>query len=109
MSKEAPQEIAQDLVEYCEAGFVIGPDSEAHVCATGKEFVVFRTVRWEGGVQRPSYSSEAEAKQVFKAEFDAYKETEAGTVLYWRHKPTVVQTNGRFMVSACLVIEQPKE
>lgn len=108
------REIELDLLDYCQQGLLVGPDSSTNSCPTGKRFVTFRTrvtAECEFGTD---YTTVTEAEKIFREAFAEYKVENPGRMLYWRLRPKVEvrrmpDARDRFSIYARLCIDQPKE
>lgn len=92
MSYEASVE--RYLLEECEKGRAVGPDSLTACCLTGASFITFRSMPTEQGVYRKPSQTISEARDTFLAGFHEYATQNPGAVLYWRHKPKVEFVDG---------------
>jgi len=108
------REIELDLLDYCQQGLLVGPDSTTSTCATGKRFATFRTRVTAECEIGTDYTTLFEAEKIFREAFAEYKAENPGRMLYWRMRPKVEtrrlpDAQNRFSIYARLCIDQPKE
>ena len=97
------------LRAFCEWGRPRGPDGLTSRCETGEKFITFACRRKEEGEPVTSYETLTEACDWFLEAFRDYAEGKNGWAIYWRHKPTVEEEDGRWLIYARLVLVEIKE